>query len=53
MTELENNPLLTVQVSALIGPDPMLPAECNGICAGGRSLQLFCSLPLTRVLDIL
>lgn len=52
MTELENNPLLIVQVSALIGPDPVLPNECNRLCAGGRSLQLFHSLPLTLVLDI-
>lgn len=52
MTELENNCLLIVQVSALIGPDPMLPTECNGICAGGRSLQLFFSLLITLFLDI-
>lgn len=38
MTELENNCLLIVQVSALIGPDPMLPMEykeaynCFAVC---------------------
>lgn len=29
MTELENNHFLIVQVSALIGPDPMVPMECK------------------------
>lgn len=32
MSELENNHLLIVQVSALIGPDPMLPMECKEAC---------------------
>lgn len=29
MTELENNCLLIVQVSALTGRNPMLPMECK------------------------